>query len=533
MKLPVLAARVASLRDAGCGGAVIIEAEAGMGKSTLLRRAAQLASARDVRLLEGAADSIEVSTAYLALRSIIAALLEIPTAAPDEARAAVLRRLERLPARLRDLAPLLNIVLPLDFADNELTAQMSGTIRAANLTDLLLGLVEQMAADGPVMFALEDLHWMDDASLQFCARVLDALPGVLLVATLRPMSPEPPALARLGRGDGREKLALDTLAPDEIVELVRRRLGARTIPVAVKDLIVAKAEGNPFYSEEIAIALREGGVIVIEDGECQIAVTQELSTLNLPGTVKGVITSRVDRLAPTPQVALKVASVLGRSFDLPTLQAVLPATIDAASLPRSLDELQAAELLVPESDDRSRFAFRHALIQETTYNLLPFAQRRPLHAAAAEHVERVYAADLTPFSARLAYHWLRAERPEKAVHYLGDAGRQALEAHANQSAVELFGEALKLDLTLRGPRSVDPKRASWHRQLAEGYYSLIQWDQARTHYEQAIQLSGFRAPRFGAATPVEVTQACGEPLCAAPRLRRPGAPSGTPARGWH
>ncbi len=500
----VLGARVAALRGDGGGGAVIIEAEAGMGKSSLLRHAVQLASARTVRVLEGAADSIEVSTAYLALRPIIAALLEVPSASPDDVRAAVLRRLERLPPRLRDLAPLLNLVLPLDFADNELTAQMSGTIRAANLTNLLLGLVEQIVADGPVMFALEDLHWMDDASLQFCARVLDALPGVLLVATLRPVSPEPPALTRLRRGDGREKLGLDTFAPDEIVELVRRRLGARTIPVAVKDLIVAKAEGNPFYSEEIAIALRESGVIAIENGECHIAVTQEFSTLNLPGTVKGVITSRIDRLAPAAQVALKVASVLGRSFELPTLQAVLPATIDAVSLPMSLDELQAAELLVPESNDSSRYGFRHALIQETTYSLLPFAQRRPLHAAAAEHVERAHAADLAPFSARLAHHWLRAERPEKAVHYLGDAGRQALEAHANQSAVEFLEEALKLDLTLRRPHSVDAKRASWHRQLAEGYYSLIQWDQARTHYEHAIRLSGFPAPKFGAATPVEV-----------------------------
>ena len=129
------------------------------------------------------------------------------------------------------------------------------------------------------MFALEDLHWMDDASLQF-ARACSMRSGG--AARGDAASDEPGATRAGPAGTWRwpREAGADTLAPDEIVEWWRR-LGARTIPVAVKDLIVAKAEGNPFYSEEIAIALREGGVIVIEDGECQIAVTQELSTLNL------------------------------------------------------------------------------------------------------------------------------------------------------------------------------------------------------------------------------------------------------------
>ena len=504
-----------------------------MGKSTLLRRAAQLASARDVRLLEGAADSIEVSTAYLALRSIIAALLEIPTAAPDEARAAVLRRLERLPARLRDLAPLLNIVLPLDFADNELTAQMSGTIRAANLTDLLLGLVEQIAADGPVMFALEDLHWMDDASLQFCARVLDALPGVLLVATLRPMSPEPPALARLGRGDGREKLALDTLAPDEIVELVRRRLGARTIPVAVKDLIVAKAEGNPFYSEEIAIALREGGVIVIEDGECQIAVTQELSTLNLPGTVKGVITSRVDRLAPTPQVALKVASVLGRSFRSADA-AGRPAGDDRRGFPPEEPRRIAGRRIARAGVGRS-FAFRIPAradsrdnVQPASVRAAPAAPRRSRGTRGARLRGRPHAvqrASGLPLVARRAPREGGAlpgrRRPAGAGGPRKPVGSGALR-RGDQARPDASWPAVG------GPQARQLAPATRRRLLlahpvGPGARALRTGDPALGLPRSAVWRGD-----TGRSTP-----ACGEPVCAAPRLRRPGAPSGTPARGWH
>ncbi len=500
-----LGEHIAALHERGTGGAVVIEGDAGMGKSTLLRRAIEMGHARAVRVFEGAADSIEQSTAYLTLRPMIRTLLGVAADdGPAQGRAAAAATLERLPRRMTELAPLLNVVLPLDFPENALTSQMSGTIRAANLTDLLAALVEAAAADGPVLLALEDLHWMDDASLQLCARILDVLPNVLLVATLRPLTPEPQAVARLTSGANRGKLLLETLAPDDVVELIRRRLGATTIPVAVKELILSKAEGNPFYSEEIALALRESGVIVVQGGECRLANAEVLSGLNLPSTVKGVITGRVDRLNPRAQLALKVASVLGRSFDLRVLQAVHPGGIDVEALSASVRDLQTAELLTEEPGTGTRFAFRHALIQETTYNLLPFAQRRPLHAAAAEHVERVYGADLTPYYARLAHHWSRAERPERAVRYLGEAGRQALESYANQSAVDFFAEAIKVDRGLRGPLAADAKRASWHRQLAEGCYSLIQWDQARVNYEQAIQLSGFPAPRFGFATPVEV-----------------------------
>ena len=500
-----IAARLDGLRERGEGGAFLVEAEAGMGKSTLLSRVVELARARDLRVLDGAGDSIERSTAFLGLQPVIRGVLGVaPGASVDEARRSAGARLALLPERTAELAPLLNAVLPLDLPDNALTSQMTGTIRAANLTDLLIALVEGAAAEGALLLALEDLHWMDDASLQFCGRMLDAIPGILIVATLRPMSPEPASVQHLAAGPGREKLTLETLAPDELVELVRRRLGAATVPVAVKELILAKAEGNPFYSEEIALALRESGAIVVEDGECRIAAAGGLSALDLPGTVKGVITSRVDRLEPGAQLALKVASVLGRSFERSTLEAVHPDGVAPAALDASLAGLQSAELLTTESGSASRYAFRHALIHETTYNLLPFAQRRALHAAAAEHLETANAADLTPHSGRLAYHWSHAERPEKAVRYLGDAGRQALEAYANQSAVDFFSEALKLDSQLRGQLAADKQRASWHRQLAEGHYSLIQWDEAREHYEQAIRLSGFRAPRFGAATPLEV-----------------------------
>ena len=503
----ILSDRIRALRDHGQGGAVFIEGEAGLGKSTLLRGALELATELGLPQVSGAADSIETNTAFLALRPVIASLLQIDPQTPPtggQAMAALRHQLARLPARQRELAPLLNAVLPLDLPDNSLTAQMSGTIRAANLTEMLLALVADYARHDPLLLALEDLHWMDDASLQFCARVVESVPNVLLLATMRPLAPTPPALLQLTEGARRTKLSIDKLGPHEIVELVRRRLGAQTIPAVVKELILAKAEGNPFFGEELALTLLGSGAIVIEGGHCLVATGKDIFALELPGTVRGVITSRIDQLEPTAQVVLKAASVLGCTVELPVLQAVIAALRGKVDVTESITRLKAAELLIGESDSTSSITFRHALIQETTYNLLPFAVRKPMHAAAADYLEREHAQDLSGWSARLGHHWLHADRPEKALHYLGDAGRQALEAYANRAAVGYFSEAIKLDEQVRGPLARDARRASWHRQLAEGHYSLIQWNQARHHYEQAISLSGFAAPRFGARTLVEV-----------------------------
>ncbi len=487
------------------GGALVVVAEAGMGKSTLLRRGIARAAAKGLRVLEGGADPMEQSAAFLALRPAFAALTgATPGLDPAEARKAVTQRLAALPARLGELAPLLNLVLPLDFPDNTLTLQLSGSIRAANLTDLLVALVAQAADRAPLVLALEDLHWMDVASLQLCARLIESLPQLLLLATMRPVTPMPPTFERLVNGSGRTRLELDAMPPGDIIELTRRRLEARTIPVAVKALILAKAEGNPFYSEEIALALLRAGAVEVLDGECRLASGIDLSALNLPRNVKGVITSRIDRLPGVSQLLLKVASVLGRSFDLPSLRALLPPTLESRAVQSTLDALTEDELLSAEDAEGSRFAFRHALIQETTYNLLPFAQRRPLHAAAAEHLERTHADDPTSYPARLAYHWSRAERPDLALQYLGVAGRQALESWANQNAVEFFREALKIDMDMRGPLAFDGQRAAWHLQLAEAHYSLIQWEEASRHYVEAIRLSGFSAPSFGWRTPIVV-----------------------------
>jgi class 3 adenylate cyclase/tetratricopeptide (TPR) repeat protein len=495
-----LRARLDALAAGGPGGVVVIEAEAGVGKTTLLGRVRELAAERGLRVLDSGGEPIEENTAYFAFRALIRDLLGVPPSDDAAAiRCTLLDRLAALGSDRVELAPLLNALLPADFPENELTLQMAGSIRAQNLSRLVADLVVAALGGEPLVLALEDAHWTDGASLYLCVHLAEHVPAALLIVTARPMDTELPAYTRLRTGPGRERLELGSLEPDEIVELVRRRLGASVLPVAVKKLILDKAEGNAFYAEELAATLRESGAITIVKGQCRIRAG-ELGTLALPDTVKGIVTGRIDRLDSAVRLTLKVASVAGRVFERRILERLHPDP--GAALDAHLDALCAAELVVRQAD--GSYTFRHALTHETTYGLLPYAQRQPLHRAAAEHLEAVHADDLAPVYARLAFHWSRAGEPARAVPYLGEAGRQALEAHANQAAVEFFGEAIRLDEELRGSLQVDLVRGRWHRQLAEGHYSLMQWDLAQAHYERAVQLCGFRRPRFGAATLLEV-----------------------------
>ena len=168
----------------------------------------------------------------------------------------------------------------------------------------------------PHVLVLEDAHWLDSASWALARQVAEQVAPVLLVLATRPLSePLPTDYQRLKDARDTRTLRLAGLGADDTVALVGRRLGVAALPDPVARLIVERAEGNPFYSEELALALRDAGVVTVGGGVCRLApAAGDLRGLAFPDTVQGVITSRIDRLTPRQQLTLKVASVIGRGF---------------------------------------------------------------------------------------------------------------------------------------------------------------------------------------------------------------------------
>ncbi|MSP62261.1 MAG: hypothetical protein EXR72_18410 [Myxococcales bacterium] len=478
------------------GGVVVIEGDAGMGKSRLVTDVRERAQQLGVRLLSGGAHAVERTTPYFAWRAVFSQLFDVASKEEQAIQQRVVK--ERLAAdpELLAVAPLLNVVMPmLDLGDSELTAHMSGAVRASNAHALLVRLLRDRSLAAPLVVVFEDGHWLDSASWALLKQVHAEAGQVALVLSTRPMTEPPPEYGYLLRAHDACHLRLETMTPEQTLDLVCQRLGARRLPDAVGELILTKAEGNPFFSEELAFALRDAGHILVEGGECTIAPgSGDLRALSLPDTVQGVVTSRVDRLTPSQQITLKVASVIGHIFALRILHEIHPVPEDRLHLAELLPPLCQLEIIQPiRADDDPLYRFKHAITEEAVYNLMLFAQRRELHRTAALWIERANADQIDDYYPLLAHHWSKAEDWPKAVEFLEKSGQQALDRFANQAAIAQFQRAVTI--ADRERIRIDPERRGyWQRCLAHAHYGTGQFDECKIHSERALAALGWPVP---------------------------------------
>jgi len=481
----------------GESNVALIEGEAGIGKSQLVANFVEHAQAQGATPFLGAGDAIEKMTPYHAWRPIFQQLFRWETLPGDlEARrSVVLARLGALPEAesALELAPLLNVVLPLDWPDTERTAQMNGEARANSTHAFLLRMLQSAV---PLVIVMEDAHWLDSASWALLLLVVRDLRPALLVIATRPLpDPWPPEYTQLLWKPGGLWLVLTALPQAEVSQLICQRLGVTALPGVISAFIREKAEGHPFFSEELAYALRDAGVLQVVDGTCRIAPGLDVKTLLLPDTIEGVLTSRIDRLPPSQQLTLKAASVIGRIFAFRMLRDIHPLETDRPALPDHLAELVRLEMTLLETPEPNlAYLFKHIITQEVAYNLLPFAQRQTLHRAAAEWLESEFAADLSPYYPLLAHHWGKAEDLTKTLSYLEQAGEQAIQRGAYREAGDFFEDALRRVESMPTVERSEFREAHWERLLGEARYGLGQMANSMTHLKRALALLGNPIP---------------------------------------
>ncbi len=508
---------------------MIIEGEAGIGKSRLVQEFSDQASAKGVTTLIGSADAVEKSTPYYAWRGIFKQLFDLYSLPQEAWRFHIERVLTTMPD-LFPLGPLLGMTLALDWPDNDLTSQMSGKGRANKTYDLLVNLLQKRAESSfltqnvskgdskGILLIIEDAHWLDSASWALLRLVQRDVQPLLIIIATRPISdPVPPEYKKLLLNG--HLLPLQALPAVDALRLVCQRLGVKALPEPVAKLIAQKAEGHPFFSEELAYALRDANIIKIEGEACHLTVDPDnLPLYEFPDSLQGVITSRIDRLTPQQQLTLKVASVIGRAFSVSLLRDVHPIDRDKADLDdylSNLDRLDITPLDTPEPE--LTYIFKHIITQEVAYNLMAFAQRRQLHQAIAEWLEETHANDLEPYYPLLAHHWGKAKEGlhqpsalrhpshqgsaglgginpyliEKTLLYSTKAGEQALHNAAYREAVGFLKEALVIANQSNTPVV---QLAHWQRLLAQAYFGLGQPAQSRPHFEKALTLLGLKIP---------------------------------------
>jgi class 3 adenylate cyclase/tetratricopeptide (TPR) repeat protein len=503
----VLTRALESLVQERRGGTIVLEGEPGIGKSRLVEYLLEKARKLNVACLLSAGDAMESSSTYHAWQAVFRTLFRVDPLANAEIQAQrIATALQAQPERLQ-LAPLLTAVLPLSFPDNEVTAQMTGKVRAENTQKLLLQLLAASASSAPHLLVLEDAHWLDPSSLALTALVVQQAQPLLVVITARPFSdPAPPELEQIRTAAGQQYLKLDTLALDDALEIARQRLGVKSLPQSVKDFLEGRAGGQPFFIQELAYALRDAGLIQIVHGQCRVSeglgdsaegLERAFGALNIPNTIQGVITSRVDRLPSPQQLTLKVASVIGRSFALFVLRDIYPVPGERQALPSHLEHLEKVDLTrrMPSSDPIEEF--KHALIQEVVYISVSFANRRELHQAIAEWYEKQHPQDLAPYYPLLAYHWRHAEVIPKAIDYSIKSGVQALENFANQEAMRFLRDALELSEQggVKAAREPDLRQALCWLWLGRAQVNLSSYSDARANLERGLAALRQPVPR--------------------------------------
>ena len=447
-----VADRLAAARR-GQGQIVVISAEAGLGKSRLVAEGIRLARRSSFVGYGGACQPDALRTPYLAWQPVWKAFFDIDPGVPlrRQLRAVEATLQEHAPEHL-DALPLLDSVLDLDLPDNDFTRALQPQDRKALLETVLVSCLasaaREAAADGGgLLLVLEDLQFIDPVSMDLLERALRAIESlpVLVLLSYRPpdaaLQPSPDA--RLQSLPGFVKIELGGLDAQGTELVIRAKLAqlfperAGAVPVALIDRIVGLAQGNPFYVEELLNYLHDRGI----DPRNSTA----LAALDLPTSLHSLVLSRIDQLASSQQLAIKVASIIGRVFRASDLHDYCPALGSLSGLKHDLAELDRLGFTPLESPEPEwSYLFKHLVTQQVAYESIAFATRRQLHGQYARFLEARYPDRLGLLAPQLAHHYAHAEVRDKACHYLCKAGEQAAQAYANEQALDHFRQALEL-----------------------------------------------------------------------------------------
>ena len=422
-----------SLAEAASGLRVVdLVGEPGMGKSRLLHEFLQTIDRAEMVLLRGSCASDGAQTAFGLFVDIVRSSFRLSAAdSEDEIGRKLGDGLSTLGLASAENHGLLCHLLGL----KEQTAALKGldgTLIGLRTRGLLQRLLRTLCGTSRVMLVLEDLHWIDSVSEELLAKIVASETSLrLLVLHTRRPEYRPPWITFASRAT----LSLDPLSAEETGTLVRHRLGVEALPGALVDLVMARADGNALFAEEITSYLLERGVLR------RVGATLELDEAAvagaLPPSVQSLLAARVDRLEPGDRALLQAVSVIGRSFD-PHLLAVV--ADEPGDIERRLETAVAMDFLSvePRSGD---YVFKHALIRDALYESLLSGPRADRHATVAQEIERRSDNRLTEVAETLAHHFGQTRRSDKAFDYASMAGQKSLGTYALSEAGTYFRQA--------------------------------------------------------------------------------------------
>jgi len=450
---------------------VLIQGEAGVGKSRLVESLRETAG-KDHIWVAIRCSPFHTASAF---HPIIEHLKRVFGWQPEDTAPQHLAKLEAgladfkalpLSESVRLFADLVSVPVPEDrYPRLSMTAQQQ---RDATLDAIVAWLIET-AERAPVLMAWEDLHWADPTTLEILGMLIEQAPtaALLVVATYRPeLTPPWPERSHM------TPITLNRLERPEVETMVGHLAGGRPLPGEVVDHIVAKSDGVPLYVEELTKAILGSGVLEAS-GDAYV-LTGSLAQLHIPETLQDSLMARLDR-APRLREVAQLGSVLGREFAYDMISAL--AGIEEEMLQSGLGQLVVDELLYQRGrPPRSRYLFKHALIQDAAYQSLLKRTRQQYHERAAMLLEDRFPELVSTQPELVAHHYTQANCPAQAIAYWLKAGTAAARQSANLEAIDQFRRGLALvealpDVHERAERELDLQMALGPALAATKVYS--------------------------------------------------------------
>jgi len=482
--------------ESGSGQIVGVIGEAGVGKSRLIFELKNRLSQYEHAWLEGRCIHYGSSISYLPILELLRTYFNIKEGDQDFA---IKKKMEekitqldkRLQSRLAPFQELLSVKM-----DNEAYLQLEPAVKKLRKFEAITDLLIRASEIKPLVIIIEDLHWMDKTSGEYIQYLIDSLHGtrIMLILLYRPEYTH-----QWGSKSYYTKIGIDQLGTVSSSKLVKAILEDGEAVPELRQLVLSKAGGNPLFVEEITHSLMENGFI--QKKNQAYVLTKKASEIEVPDTIQGIISARLDRVEESLKRIMQVASVIGREFAFRILHSITGMEKDLKSCLLNLQGLEFIyeKQLFPELE----YIFKHALTQEVAYGSLLLKRRKEIHEKIGDVIEDLYAERLEEYYEVLAYHYEKSDNKEKAFKYQDLANQKTVNANAMEDAKRYFYRAMEiLDSMPDTPENREQRFSlllnQWSVfeqlfQMPEYYNLLTRYESIATEIKKTELAAGFYA----------------------------------------
>ncbi len=485
----------------GEGSIVNVIGEAGLGKSRLIAELKRMEDLKKVMLLEGHALSIGKNLSYHLIVDIIKNWVAITE---EDSKTDVFQKLEKAinniyPEGTAEVFPFLATLMGMQLRGKH--AERVKGIEGEALEKLILKSMRELMIKGaelrPIVCIIEDLHWADLSSIELLESLfrLGENHRILFINIFRPNYEETGdrilEFIKDRQGDIHSEVNLKPLDANQCKDLIQNLIRVRGIPTDIREAIVSRTEGNPFFIEEVVRSFIDDGVVQIRDGHFN--VTKKIDSVVIPETIHEVLMARIDNLDEETRSLLKIASVIGRNFFYKILADVASSIED---LDDRLEYLKQGQLILEQRRmEEIEYLFKHALVQDVTYGSLLIKKRKELHLKIANSIETVFSERLHEFYGMLALHYSKGEDLDKAEEYLIKAGEEALKSSASSEALYYYQEALKIYLKKYVDKADPEKIIMLEKNISLALFNRGEYVESDKYFARVLEHFGEKFPK--------------------------------------